>query len=138
MLTLTDSFIQYLSTSLANSPAVNWVHVGVAPDSHLLKMDTLNVSVLHVAEDGNMEEALVSLDLIGSDERQVLTWLASVRHLLSDVNLVTPEYDYTNPSSPTATGRLVSWASNIQFQLVASAEHFLQFNATFPIRHARN
>jgi hypothetical protein len=139
MLTATDSFIDYLQTGLAGSPVVHWVHVDPNdPASNVLQQDALNVTILSGVRDRSIEKALISLDLLGSDERQVMTWLASVLSLLSETQVISEmRYDVT-PLTPTpVAGKAVSWDGlNIRFMAIPADAHYLHLNSTFPISHA--
>ena len=139
MISALDSFIQYLSTKLASNPSVKWVRVtSVDPTSGELQMDSLNVSVLGFREEGSSELPLVSLDILGSDERQVHGWAKRVRDVLLEQQY-TPELDYeTNPAAPVATGRVVSWDGRaVVFTTVRTASRTIHINATFPLLHVR-
>lgn len=139
MISATDSFIQYLNSQLAGNPPVAWIRpTATDPTSGELKMDTLNVSVLAFTERGSGESALVSLDIIGSDQRQVFGWARRVRDLLIEQQY-TPELDYeSNPASPAALGRLVSWdGREVDFQVVRVSSRMVHLNATFQLFHVR-
>lgn len=134
-----DSFIQYMSTELAQNPAVSYVRASAAePTSADLRMDALNISALGFYEIGSSEYALVSLDLLGSEEREVMAWTKRVRDLLLE-RQYTPELDYElDPEAPPSTGRFVSWsAGDIKFGVVAKSARVLHVNATFQILHVR-
>lgn len=139
MLNATDSFIQYLSTGLAGAPPVTWVRASTddAATSEL-QMEALNVSILGYYEVGQLELPLISLDLLGTDERSVLRWTKSIRDLLNERQFI-PEIDYdTNPLVPAPTGKCVYWdASLIDFKIIQSGERYVHINATFDLRHAR-
>lgn len=137
MLSLSDSFIEYLAASVTALP-VHWVRVTADDGSHLLKTGHLNVAILAVLQNGSLEEALVSLDIIGTDERESYVWAEAVIDTLRDPQY-TPELNYSpDPASPTPTGKLVHWeADRIRFQVVEAAPLYLHLNATFPICHAR-
>lgn len=139
MISATDSFIKYLSTELAGTPPVHWVRVTSSDAaSGELQMDALNVTILAADESGSIEEILVSLDLVGSDERTVMTWAKLVREVLL-ARQYTPEFVYEpDPSSPTATGRLVEWRGNdCGFRVASASQRYFHMNATLPIRHSR-
>jgi hypothetical protein len=139
MLTVIDSFVKFLSAELAGSPQVYWQRVSAtSEDSHLLKDDALNICVLAVMEKGSEEEVLVSLDLVGSDERTVWQWAKAVRDKLLE-RQYTPELNYaTNPTAPVATGRMVKWdRDDVRFETIISDLHYMHLNATFPICHVR-
>jgi hypothetical protein len=139
MISATDSFVQYLSTQLAGNPPVHWVRRSASnTTAHLLQHNFLNVSVLTFNEEGTKEEVLISLDIIGDDERQVLDWAKLVRDKLIEQQY-TPELDYeANPVSPVSLGRLVAWdGREVAFDLVKSDEHNVHLNATFTLCHVR-
>jgi hypothetical protein len=139
MISATDSFVQYLSVGLANNPAVKWVRRSANdPTSHLLKHNTLNFSALQYMQIGSKEEILVSLDLIGDDERQVVDWAKLVRDKLIEQQY-TSELDYeANPASPVTLGRFVEWDGRaITFDIVTSDANSVHLNATFSICHVR-
>src|SRR5512133_3951443 len=138
MVTLIDTFVQYLATELAGTPPVHWVRT-TPTDEHAgeQRHNALNVEVLGFFEKGSMEEALISLDLIGQDERQIYAWAQGIRNKLLECQY-TPEYSYADPAHPVSQGKLVSWdGRSISFQTVISDQYYLHLNATFPIRHAR-
>lgn len=139
MISLTDSFIQYLSANLSAPPVAYVRATENDPTSSDLQMNTLNVSILSFQEDGSSETALISLDIVGSDERTVFDWAKAVRDLLLSVQY-TPELDFeASPGSPASTGRMVSWdARSISFHLVRkTVDRNVHLNATFPISHVR-
>lgn len=140
MLTATDSFIEFLDSSLDGEPEVYWWRQ-TAVDEHagLLKLNALNVSILGFYGDGSTEMALVSLDLLADDERKLLTWLRTVRDLLRDTQIVL-EFDYTGSPAPVATGRTLSWDGNyVRFLSVRAPRgtRYTHYNATFPLLYSR-
>lgn len=139
MIAATDSFIQYLHDGLAGNPPVAWLHTSSDdPNTSVFQVNALNVSVLSVLQDASLEQPLISLDLIGSDERTVMGWARRVRNLLFEQQY-TPEYDYAaNPSAPVSTGWNVFWKPQyIQFAVVQTSTQLVHVNATFPITHVR-
>lgn len=139
MLSATDSFIKYLQTSLNGAPLVHWVHADENdPESNVLQQNALNVTVLSVARDGSLGRALISLDLLGSNERQVMVWLENVLLLLSETQVIAEQIYDVNPSVPTpVAGKAVSWDGlKVKFNVIPSDTHYLHLNATFPISHA--
>jgi hypothetical protein len=139
MISATDSFAQYLSTELTATLPVNWVRRTAGdPTAHLLKQNALNFSVLTFMQVGSEERILVSLDILGEDERQVLDWAKVVRDKLIEQQY-TSELDYeASPASPVPIGRLVAWdGRDISFDIVRSDEHEVHLNATFSICHVR-
>lgn len=137
MINLTDSFIQYLVTKLGSSPTVHWVRSQPNDETaDQLQLNALNITVLGSLRRGSVEESLVSLDVIGTDERQVLAWVKTVQDVLEETQY-TPEYAYTDPAAPAATGRMVSWDKDVSFRLIGKSPYVVQYNATLPICHAR-
>lgn len=140
MLLATDSFIQYLSDELASVVPVHWRRMTPSDEnSDALRMDTLNVQFLGFFQDGNSEHCLVSLDLLGSDERTVLGQLKAVRDVLIQEQIV-EELDYSNPGSPIPTGLAVHWdGRDIRFLNVRTpkGQRYVHYNATFPLSHVR-
>lgn len=139
MISATDSFIQYLSTELNGIVPVAWNHATPTDaSSSEMQMNTLNVSALSFRGVGTYEDILVSLDLIGEDERLTYDWAKSIRTTLISVQY-TPELDYeANPVSPVPSGHMVSWyGREIDFQVVQSALRYIHLNATFLISHVR-
>lgn len=139
MLSATDSFIQYLSTGLAGSVPVAWNRAtSTDPATSEFQMGALNVSILGYYQSGRLEMPLVSLDLIGSDERTVLRQAKLVRDLLLDQQYI-PEIDYdTVPATPSAVGHCVYWnAAEIDFKIISSSARSIHLNATFEILHVR-
>ena len=140
MISAIDSLLVYLQTELASSTIpIHWVRRDPNDaTAHLLKEDTLNVSVLSVDEDGSSEHILVSLDIVGSDERTTFGWAKSIRDVLLQEQY-TRELDYdASPTSPLSTGRLVSWdRDDVSFVVIAKNERYLHINSTFQITHVR-
>lgn len=139
MLSATDSFIEYLNTGLAGTPPIAWLRASTDDAaSAQLQMDTLNVSVLGYYQHGRLEMPLVSLDLIGSDERTVMRWTKTLRDLLIEQQYI-PEIDYeTDPLNPTPVGHSVYWdAADIDFRIVQSGSRYVHMNATFELFHVR-
>jgi hypothetical protein len=138
MLSLVDTFIEYLATELEDAPPVHWVRVSDDENSNRPQMNYLNITVLGFTMRGQIEEALVSLDLIGSDERTVLALAKTVRDKLLE-RQYTPEWIFDlDPSSPTATGKCVEWEQDkVNFSVIVTDTHYVHLNATFPICHAR-
>lgn len=138
MISATDSFVNYLSTRLDGIVPVVWVRVTPDAVSSLdLQMDALNFSILQFSDHGSMESILVSLDLIGSDERTSLQIAKKIRLVLSDTQY-TSELDYEiDPDAPASLGRNVEWQGNeIVFSLIISRPNYFHLNSTFAIRHA--
>ena len=140
MKALLDSFVMYLSTELTGVLPVSYLQsLPGAPDAERLVLNRLNVRVLAPsATIGHLEEALLSLDIVGQDERQVLGWVASVQNLLRS-RLYTPEFQYEPDSAnPVATGVNVYWSmGDVDFEVVGSSPSMVQMTCTLPIRHAR-
>lgn len=136
MLAATDSFIEYLYAELgADVPVYWWRQTAVDEHGGLLKLNALNVQILGFFEQGSIEYCLVSLDLLGTDERRVLGQLQIVRDLLFYTQVI-PELDYSYPAIPYHTGRAVGWtASTTKFQSirVPSGARYVHYNATFPL-----
>jgi hypothetical protein len=141
MLSATDSFIQYLSDELNGTVPVHWRRQTVVDESAgLLKLNHLNVQGLGFFEDDSLEYCLVSLDLLGDDERTVAAQLKAIRDVLI-LEQIIPELDYTIPASPISTGRSVSWEGRaIRFLSVRTpkGQRYVHYNATFPLTHSRD
>ena len=151
MLSAFDSFLTYLNDELEGDPVVHWVRMDPTDDlAHLLKDDALNVSLLGMEQIGSWEELLVSLDVIGSNERQVLGWVKRIRDVLIQHQYAEENDHETNPTDPISLDRLVSWErDDIRFATVAVDDSYRRYrrsgdddrqvhlNATFPIRHVR-
>ena len=140
MLTATDSFIQYLATQLDGIVSVYWWRQD-AQDEHagFLKQDALNVQYLGFYEDGSIERCLVSLDILGSNERTVIGQLKAVRDVLLQEQF-TAELDWTNPGSPVLTGRSISWAGQqLRFINVRTPQgaRYSHYNCSFPLTYTR-
>ena len=135
-----DSFVTYLSTELSGVLPVSYLQaLPGTPDSERLVLNRLNVRVLAPSRTmGHLEEALLSLDIVGQDERQVLGWVASVQNLLRS-RLYAPEYQYEPDSSnPVATGVNVYWdMGDVDFEVAGSSPSLVQMTCTLPIRHVR-
>jgi hypothetical protein len=140
MLTATDSFIEYLAENLVDIP-IHWRRQTASDENAgMLKHGHLNVQGLGFFEDDSLEYCLISLDLLGDDERVVLGQLKTVRDLLVSEQLI-PELDYTIPASPITTGRSVYWdGRNIRFLSVRTpkGQRYVHYNATFPLHHTRD
>lgn len=139
MLSATDTFIQYLSAGLAGNPAVHWIHADENDaNANLPQVNALNVTVLRVQRSSSVEIALMSLDLMGTNERQLLGWLDTIMTLLTDRQVI-PELQYEpDPANPTpVVGKAVSWDGlDVKFVAIPADTHYLHLNATFPISHA--
>jgi hypothetical protein len=140
MLSATDSFIQYLSDELAGTVSVHWQRqTAIDESAGLPKLNHLNVQSLGFFEDDSLEYCLISLDLLGDDERTVGTQLKAIRDVLIQEQVI-PELDYTLPASPIPTGRSVSWEGRaIRFLSVRTpkGQRYVHYNATFPLTHSR-
>jgi hypothetical protein len=140
MKALLDSFVMYLSTELAGVLPVAYLQaLPGTPDAERFVLNALNVRVLAPsATIGHLEEALLSLDVVGQDERQVLGWVTTVQDLLRSC-LYTPEYQYEpDPSTPVATGVNVFWdMGDVDFEVAGSSPSLVQMTCTLPIRHVR-
>jgi hypothetical protein len=139
MISATDTFLQYLSTGLGGNPAVHWVRKDATDTTaHLLKHGCLNMSILRFSNEGSMEEALVSLDILSSGEREAWQWAKTVRNKLIEQQY-TSELDFeAAPDSPVPLGQLVSWQGReIDFDIIVSDANYVHLNATFNICHAR-
>jgi hypothetical protein len=140
MKAMLDSFVTYLSTELAGVLPVAYLQASSEmPESERPNLNTLNVRVLAPsATIGHLEEALLSLDIVGQNERQVLGWVATVQDILRS-RLYTPEYQYEPDSSnPVATGVNVFWdMGDVDFEVAGSSPSLVQMTCTLPIRHVR-
>ena len=137
MLHATDSLLKYLNATLAGNPPVSWYRVSSQSAATYVYSTGLNVSILGIFRVGSTEEVLVSLDVIGDDERMVLAWIEDIQDALSSHGYIT-EYDYSLPSAPVETGYCVSWECHrVRFDVVGADEHSVHYNATFPITHVR-
>lgn len=139
MISALDSFIVYINTQLGGTPAVHWVRQDPTDDqAYLLKENALNISLLAVDQAGSVEELLVSLDLVGSDERTVLGWLKRIRDVMLQEQIVL-EKDYeANPASPQSLQRLVSWSrDDVQFVTIHKDARFIHLNSTITLSHVR-
>lgn len=139
MLSAFDSFIRYLADNLLTVP-VHWRrHTPSDENASLLKLNYLNVQNLGFFEDDSLEYCLVSLDLLGDDERVVTGQLKEIRDLLIAEQII-PELDYSNPGSPLPVNGSVSWEGRrIRFLNVRTPKgsRYVHFNATFPLIHIR-
>lgn len=140
MLSVTDSLIKYLSIQLYSDPPVHWRRQDPNDENaDMFRHGYLNVKSLGFFEEGSIEYCLISLDLLGNDERVVLAQVKTVRDLLLSEQIIS-ELDYTNPAAPVDTGRSVSWAGRqIRFinVRVPKGQRYVQYNATFPVSHTR-
>lgn len=135
MLHAVDSFVEYLASELEDVISVRLVRVSANdPQSARLQHGYLNVSVLGFDTMVNDATALVSVDLLASDERQALTILASVTRVLTQ-SFYTPALDYSQ-ETPTATGYLVSWIkSDVKFEVVKADDSAFHMSATMQLRY---
>jgi len=139
MLSASDSFIEYLASSLSPLQVFWWRKGDIEDHSGFLKQDALNVTILGFWEQGSEEMCLISLDLLAQDDRLALTNLKTVRDVLLAVQFV-PERDFTNPASPVFTGRNILWeARKVRFLSVRtpSGARYAHYNATFPLIYTR-
>jgi hypothetical protein len=139
MLNASDSFIQYLATELSPLPVYWWRAGDIEGHAGFLKQDALNVKLMGFWEDGSIEMCLVSLDLLGSNERELLANLKTLRDALLSAQYVA-ERDFTNVASPVETGRNISWeARKVRFISVRtpSGARYAHYNATFPLVYTR-
>jgi hypothetical protein len=139
MISVSDSFVKYLFTRLAGTVAVNWVRKTVSdPTSTLLKLNALNITILQFMQAGSEERVLISLDILGDDERVTLGWTKVVRDALTEYQY-TPELDYeATPGTPVSLSRLVAWnGADITFDMVSTGPAVVHVNATFPLTHVR-
>lgn len=138
MLSMADTFVKYLQANCGSIATVNWVRARPSDaNAHILKDDALNVSFLTFPKKNHDESALVSLDVLGSDERTTVGQAERIRDVLCAAQY-TPEMTYTpDPSNPVPTGRNIEWSGNIEFQVLASAHNYVHLNATFTIRRVR-
>jgi hypothetical protein len=133
-----DSFIEYLNSELSGDLEVNWVRVSADENSNRPKLNALNVAVLSFHEYDSLEEVLISLDLIGTDERTVLGWAARVRNVLLQVQFTRLKVFTPDPDAPSVTDQMVSWNGNkVRFTVVVSDENSCHLNGTLPVCHAR-
>jgi hypothetical protein len=136
-----DSFLVYLNTQLAAAAiTVHWVRQDPSNDTaHLLQENALNVAMLTADQSGNREEILVSLDLVGSDERTVLGQAETIRDVLLQTQYAAESSYSANPLSPQSLGRLVSWSGDdVKWTTVAKNARLIQMNCTMPLLHVRS
>lgn len=133
----TDSLVKYLVRELRNDPPVHWVRMAIQdPEAGSFKVGCLNLVVLSARETGSMEDVLVSLDLLGTDERQVAAWAEKVKRVLSVESI--PELDYASTPTPRALGRNVYWRGDgISFDIIRSGADLFHVNSTFLISHQK-
>ena len=140
MLNATDSFVQYLKRELDGTITVKWRRQTPLDEyADVLEQDALNVKYLGFYEDGSVEYCLASLDILGSDERTVMTKVKAVRDVLMQTQF-TAEMDWSIPTSPVLTGRTISWPANkIRFinVRVPQGARFVHYNCSFPLIYTR-
>ena len=139
MLTASDSFLEYLAFELPDIPVYWWRQSAYDEHAGLLKQNALNFQILGFFESGSAEYCLASLDLLGTDERTVLTQLQTVRDLLIATQF-TPEYDYTNPDNPAPTGRMISWeVKKVRFLNIRTPNgaRYMHYNCPLPLLYTR-
>ena len=139
MLNASDSFIEYLATELSPLPVFWWRKGDIENHAGFLKQDALNVSILGFWEDGSAEMCLISLDLLNSNDRDLLTDLKTLRDALLAVQFV-PERDFSDENNPVYTGRNISWdARKVRFLSVRTpaGARYAHYNATFPLVYTR-
>lgn len=135
MNTATDSLVKYLSHTL-QPLSVHWVRVSdVNEQAAVMKFNAVNVTVLSVTHESNFEHVLLSVDIVGSDERTVAAWSRDVKRAL-DVEMI-PEMDFAStPGRAMSLGRQVFWSRNdVSFDVVRSGAKTFHLNSTFPITH---
>jgi hypothetical protein len=133
-MTLSDSFITFLNAQLQGDPPVKWLRATKTDaSSAVLQHDACNVKVLGYYDQGPLEEGLLSVDVLGSDERQAMEWCRRIKDIMSAET--TPEYDFSGPA-PQHTGRNIHWdCEDLNWQLVRSANSYVHYNMTFMVRH---
>ncbi len=139
MLSASDSFIEYLATELDPLEVYWWRKGDIENNAGVLKQDALNVQVLGFWEDGSVEMCLISLDLLGTNDRDLLTNLKALRDTLLAAQYV-PERDFSDEDNPVFTGRNISWdARKVRFLSVRTpaGARYAHYNATFPLIYTR-
>jgi hypothetical protein len=140
MLHATDTLIEYLAANLTGIVPVHWVRQTPNDENAgVMQQDALNVRALGFWEVGSLEKPLVSLDLLGSDERTVMTQLQAIRDVLIQEQTI-PEKDYSDPVDPELTGKSVFWEGmDLRFIKVRTPKgsRYVHYNCTFPITHTR-
>lgn len=139
MLTVTDTFINYLATELAGQVPLKWVHASAEDvDSNVPSYNALNITVVGLDQQGSSEFVLVSLDLIGSNERTVYGWARLVTDKLLEFQY-TPEMVFEpDPANPTATNRMVFWEpDDAKFNMIRAEDRYVHMNATLELQHVR-
>lgn len=130
-----DTLVTYLAAELAGQLGVAYIRLDAAnPRAGELQAGKLNVQVLDGGRDWHVGSALVSLDLIGTNERTTWAWAKAVEDVLLSSTSI-PEYDYTG--SPTLTGSAVFWNFNdVAFRVIGKNNQFVQLTCTLPIKFA--
>ena len=140
MLSASDSFIEYLADNLSPFEVFWWRPGDIEAHAGVVKQNAVNVKILGFWGDGNTEMCLISLDVLGPDERTALEHVKDLRDLLIALQTI-PERDFSDPDNPAFTGRSISWdGRRVRFISVRtpSGARYSHYNATFPLTYTRD
>jgi len=111
MIRVRDSFLHFLNDNLPDGLTLHPLRrdpSNRAADA--LAMNAINISFLNLTagNDTALASQQVVIDVIADDENTVVDWVGEVFDLLRTTFYV-PLYDYSNPSTPVATGTNLMW-----------------------------
>ena len=129
-----DTFLHFLADNLSGITVHPIRKDTNRPDASKLAENAVNVQFLTQRHRVHIAELWVSIDVIHSEELTAVDWTQRVFDLLSSA-FYTPKYDYTNPSSPQATGDNLYWQPEaVNFVPIDNDPHYMRFNCTMSLR----
>lgn len=118
-----DTFLHFLADNMGTTPVHPIRRDPNDPGGEVLQLNAVNVEFFGVDLDTGVSTFQVAVDCIAEDETSVLNMVNSVWSLLKSA-FYTPMLDYTNPASPTSTGRNIMWDRyKVRFKKVANPNY---------------
>jgi hypothetical protein len=116
-----DTFLRYIADNIGAGIPIHALRDDPQdPGAGVLQANAINISFLDVRL-GNgtaVSTMQVVLDVLNDDENTAVDWMAAVWGVLSAAFYARVK-DYTNPSSPVATNKNITWET-VPFKRIAS------------------
>lgn len=130
-----DTFLHFLADNLTGRTVWPIRKSSTDPAKSKLKENAVNVQFLTMTQHMHIAGTLVSIDILHQDELTAVDITQEVWQLLSSA-FYTPNYDYTNPNSPVATGENIYWDNDsVVFKPIDNSPNYMHFNCTMELRH---
>jgi hypothetical protein len=105
------SFLSFLSGQIGSTNLTRQLTTSTNPDSNLIKVDSTNITVLNVTFDKHSTEVFFAIDIVYQNENECYDKVNALDVALRTGAFYAPLKDYTIPTAPTDTGKLLTFSS---------------------------